>query len=915
LKQVFASFFLLALLCAAPLAAHVHLYVGPVNAADDVTDDVADDAADEVASDPTGGCQSDLANASYVGQISGYWGQRSEIKIILTGAGVLKVAQPDDSGCFVFGNVTDGRYAVKVDAPGYRVPARVVHIPFNFEHGADPYVLEQVPSDPFVYHWQEDQTTPSGAEYSSHVVQPRLVEFQSTLVEVDDAASAERLRQRYNVLLTGEGWTQAHAFRLLTTMESIPQEVQSIPWNRMLPASAWRLTDEFIDGDIEIEVAEDGSRSVTVSSAAFVNSAPRIATVDGRRGIWFSRRLHHAAVRFVTDHGRDERAYERIFQERFGVTTRIDDYWTLTAPTGHETHHNFQKFHADEILLLLNMLEEVPSGMHKVEGLRYLVRRLDGLRHPLYPEAPAVAWPQSHYMEFMESAFQRQSEDYMHRLILHEKAHFLWAHLFDDQLKADWSELGGWYQDASSESGWYTTKSAEFVSAYAHLKNPDEDMAETISFFVINPDRLRARSQAKYEFVRDRIMQGDIYVAQIREDLTFEVYNLFPDYVYPGKIRAVDITVEGAPHEDKVLTVELELHALDLKQEGATYAQTRISSEIGTYVDLWLYPIDEHGNEMEWGASSTRLRGSERISKYGKAGYWLPNQIRLDKGAAFANSRYARINDLGWKMYVDNALEDYTPPRYVAGSLSIDKRLWEENDSVHVLRLHWLVDEDHVLEGWYPCFASIDSGNEDTYSFFNYGHASVDDRECSVEYLMPNYMPSGRYTVRRIGMRDAARNTSEFEFTGDADNEAPKVIDLVTTNPDTTPPEIDINRISIHAEPTNPVAPNGETRVTVRVRYRDNISGVGFIRMHLRDPQGGTHHSFLYDHRYDGLECEKGIVPECDPSQWRSYENVHILPPGSLPGRWGLAELVVEDRAMNIERYNFVEVVHFQVEK
>ncbi len=897
MKACLCCILVLALLWAGALAAHVH-----VNIDDDST------------SDNTWSCQSGRANASYVGRISGYWGQTSEVKIVLTGAGVLEVTYPDDAGCFAFGDVPDGRYAVKIDAPGYRVPARVVHIPSDLQHGdADPYLLEQMPSNPFVYHWEEDQTTPAGAEYSSHAVQPRLVEFQSTLVEVDDAASAERLRQSYNILLTGEGWTQAHAFRLLTTMESIPQEVQNIRRNRLLPASAWHLTDEFIDGDIEIESAYDGTRRVTVSSAAFVNSAPRIATVDGKRGVWFSRRLHHAAVRFVTDNGYDERAYERIFQERFGVTTRIRDYWTLTAPTGHETHHNFQKFHADEILLLLNMLEEMPSGMHKVEGLRYLVRRLDGLPHPLYPNAPAVAWPESHYIEFMESAFQGQPEDYMHRLILHEKAHFLWVHLFDDQLKADWIELGGWYRDASSASGWYTKKSAEFVSAYAHLKNPDEDMAETISYFIINPDRLRARSQAKYEFVRDRIMQGDIYIAQIREDLTFEVYNLFPDYVYPGKIRAVDITVEGAPYEDKVLTVEIELHALDFKKEGATYAQTRIRSETGTYFDLWLYPIDEHGNRMKRGMSSTRLRGTKTISKYAKAGYWLPDQMRLDKVGTFENSRYARVNDFGWKMYVDNALEDYTPPRYVAESLSISKHFWEENSSVQVLRVNWRFDEENA-DRWQACYASIDNSNEHTYSFFEYGQASEDDRECNVEFLMPNYMPSGRYTVRRIGMRDAALNFGETKFTGEPDEEPPVSIDLVTTSPDSEPPEIDINSISVHAVPTNPVAPNGETRVTVRVRYRDNISGVSFIYMYLRDPQGGMHGSYLYDHRYDGLECEKGIMPECDPSQWRTYEGAHILPAGSQPGRWGIAELVVDDRAMNVQRYNFVEVVHFDVD-
>ena len=39
----------------------------------------------------------------------------------------------------------------------------------------------------------------------------------------------------------------------------------------------------------------------------------------------------------------------------------------------------------------------------------------------------------------------------------------------------------------------------------------------------------------KYEFIRDRIMQGDIYISQIQENLTFNVYNLYPDYVFPGR--------------------------------------------------------------------------------------------------------------------------------------------------------------------------------------------------------------------------------------------------------------------------------------------------------------------------------------------------------------------------------------------
>ena len=62
---------------------------------------------------------------------------------------------------------------------------------------------------------------------------------------------------------------------------------------------------------------------------------------------------------------------------------------------------------------------------------------------------------------------------------------------------------------------------------------------------LLNPDKLRTHAPAKYEFIQQRIMHGSRYISIIREDLTFEVYNLWPDYVYANRIKSVDITVEG----------------------------------------------------------------------------------------------------------------------------------------------------------------------------------------------------------------------------------------------------------------------------------------------------------------------------------------------------------------------------------
>ena len=849
---------------------------------------------------------------SYTGNITGYTGTPDDIEVTLSRPGELRTIKPAPNGCFTFHDLQPGQYAIKVNAKGHRTTAaRIIDIPQATGFDNKPYALEVLPADPniFTYHWEEDPATVSGAEYSSQAVTPRYVQFQNTTVEVVDLEAADKLQRDYNILLVGDGWIQEYAHRLFITMNSIPQTLQQPYYDRYLPPSTWKISHEHIDDDILWDVNLDESRQVTLSARAFVNATPRMATIEGKKGRWFSRRLHHAAVRFITDNGANERAYEKILQERYGITTRIPDYYELTTPTGKESERNFQKFHPEEILAIINMFEEMPTGMQRIEGMRYLLRRLNGLDHPLYPQAPAVAWPESAYVEFMETAFKDQPEQFIHRLILHEKAHFLWAHLFDEQLKADWIELGGWYENPTAASGWSATKSAEFVSAYAHSKNPDEDMAESISFFIANPDGLRARSPEKYEFIRDRIMQGDIYVATIREDLTFEVYNLYPDYTYPGKIKRIDIIVEGDPQDDKILTVELEIHATN-ENEYARHGYTRIESEIGTFFDLWLEAVDEHGNSLYYtdGPGSTLLRGQKTISKHLKAGYWIPKNLWYADIAG--NKRFAGISDFGWRMHVDNAREDYFEPEYIPNSLHMSVSQ-DPDPRIQYIHLEWDVQEETGIKERYGCLARIQSAQENTYSIDKYGNPAATTK-CQVQFTIPDYMPSSEYYVRYIRTSDDALNKGYTYFTGSRATEPEVSVHLQTNNPDTSPPEIDVNRIRISAQPTNWNEPNGETEVTISLDYRDDNSGVRIIRGYLRDPQGGTHHYFLYTHYNEG--DDRGLFPNQNPKNWKHWEKVIILPPGSLPGIWGLAELVVWDRARNANRYNFVEIARFVVE-
>ena len=847
----------------------------------------------------------------YMGHVSGVEGTDAfdDVEVLLTcGNVVLETAVPGPDGGFVFMGLPDGDYVVKVRKPGYRgPPAR----PFRLEGGVitspPPGEIDQefvlAPLDPnvFRYHWEEDQSA-AGYDYAAHVNRPHVVEFLSEPIDVLDDASAMRLEREYRIILVNSDtgtWTQEHAYRLLETMKSIPQHY----W--IEGKSRWTLTSEHVPNDIWITgggVQDD--REVLIADEAFTYASPRTAAIDGKRGQYFSRRLHHAAVRFITDNGRHESSSDKILRERYGVTTFLTDHTTyreLTAHTTGEDASRFQSFHAEEIVQIINMFEEMPAGMRSTPGLQYLVRRKDGYPHPLYPNAPAVAWTDAGYIEFMETAFKDGGAGPTHRLIIHEKAHFLWAHLFDQQLKADWIEIGGWFETPESPSGWWTTKQTEFVSAYAHLKNPNEDMAESIAYFVINPDKLRSRAIGKYEFIRDRIMQGNFYISRIREDLTFQVYNLFPDYVFPGKIRRVDIEVRGAPTEDKTVTIELELHALDETVEGAESAYMRIASSDDTFTDQYFHPVDGERTGTVLGATFT-------LSKHVKSGYWIPTGVSIQD--PHGNERFESLNDFGWQMYINNPLEDTQAPRYVPNSASLTLTTSvEEGRTVQAIVARWGVDEDTGMGEGYPCLATLNDELDTTYRIEEFGFYDETSQTCSVSFLMPDYMPSSVYSLDFIRMRDKAKKYGYYEFYNDSPgDEPPKRIRLTTMNPDTEAPHLDLNTISVRAIPTNPEAPNGETVVTLTIHVKDDISGFSLGGFYLRDPQGIDHHYYIYPDRRSHL------FPLGDPSEWKQHVFTVILPAGSAPGTWGVSEMTLRDRARNVRTYDFTEVIHFEVE-
>ena len=749
----------------------------------------------------------------------------------------------------------------------------------------------------FEFEWISNETY-QGQETATPV-EPLEINIVGKDVEVFDGSFALKLHDLYNVYLDNYSWTHEYSYALLNAFEQIP-----LPYWDTLEISMWYITDVEIDNDILI-LNNGDTTSVLISLDAFRNANSMLAEIEGVRGKLFSKRLHNAVLRYITDQGSNRQRIDYILDDRYNVSLNPPDYSQLTKHTTGEFRERFTSFKNEEILTIITMLEEFPSGMITTPGLKYIIRRLDGTPHPLYPEAPAVAWPAVGYIEFMESAFTGNSLQHLHRLILHEKAHFLWEHLFDDQLKEDWMLLGEWYQDKDGK--WYTLNETEFVSAYAHGENPNEDMAETISYYIVNPDKLRSVSPKKYEFIQNRVMHGDRYISKIREDLTFRVYNLYPDYVYPGKIIKVKIQVTGEPNEDKLTTVQLELHhetPLDLSAGGIT----RIFSPKGDkYMDQYFTPVAVNGHNI---SQSNILKAEFTTSKYLPSGYWQPEGIQV--WDSNGTPRFTADKKFGWKMYIENPLEDVKSPQYVPNSLKLTSEEVNSPEGSYIsVTVTFLAPDDTGID-WFR--VGMNDQDSETYSRYadgglRYRDGSYDQETglAKIVIKFPHYLQKGLYQVNHIGMMDMGKNDHSVYFTEEEQDENPVSIYIDTKTPDTEPPDLDVNRIKVVANPTNPDNPNGETIVDIDFYVRDNISGYEIGGVNIRDPLGNIQHRWHYP------AGRGGMYAGYDTTKYRKYTKQILLPVGSHPGIWGITNIHVADKAGNEKAYDFTEIVRFEV--
>ncbi|GBE62045.1 conserved membrane protein [Babesia ovata] len=844
--------------------------------------------------------------------------------------------------------VPRGKYYIKVEGSGYRLPGVVPFKrpcetqPCPFTTNDSKLGIEPMRGNEgeYNYSWTLQRAAQYGVESLTLIDRNEASVYNASMpgieANLDYSDAAAKLKLNYGIELHG-AWGSEYASRLLGIL--VDWKFYKHMHSKDEKLQKWVLTDEpLFPQDVAIthfsKTSQDNAphgapmdfarqenskytQVVTLSKLAFTYAVRRAVDKGGRRRTYFSRRLYKAVIRALCLHNPDTmramffHMHDIELIEPHYIHPKMNNGRPLTRYPSSDYQTWFK--HPEELVEIATTWSEYPAGFQKIKGLKYLLRRQDGTVNPEEPTAPAIAYPrgqdENSYIEFMESAFHKYPD--IPNLIIHELGHFVHANVVPKDLFMKWQEVGGWFQDPNDPDGWSTRQQTEFVNAYGHKKNPSEDFATCIADFVLNPNKLKSRAPRKFDFLRNNVMNGAHYVTKASHEFT--VLNLGnPDFMYPGRIIRIEVKVTGKINEDKRAEFKLFL-AKNGENSCATVGQFRLTSSAKTFVDVPIYGIN--------GRCSHVLTGQAIINRTQKRGVWTTDQIIL----ADANHlhRYVGAADFGLRVWVDNGAEDFQAPRALIPSISLS--LVEGPDSgayaavsnetfgqyslasyAKGLDFQTGVKEDWRHGMWVGCrkvpsrmctaawvrsheisaapnFNKYNFEGEDRFDGLSYRETAPGLFNCfevSVNVPLSRAARSGNYHIASIVSFDSAGNSQMLQW--------PKAKGPYVTyrsrmsQEDDSKPEV--RNIHVTSEPTNRQNPNGETKVDFYFEVRDIHSGVAGLSAVFRDPFGAGYR----------------IHPKFeDKNDWQKIHYQYMLPRGSIPGVWHLAEIIVQDHAGN----------------
>ena len=202
-----------------------------------------------------------------------------------------------------------GEWAVKLDATGYTYPSqKVIEIPTVT---SVLFTLTEASQGNYSYNWVDDGSA-AGHSTQSYIAEPTEIVVLNDTVNVPTDFSSIKLRTEYGVVLSDsiKPWSKEDSYRLYKMFSNLPYdpygEGNSIDFAAGENVRGiFMLTDQELNEDITINNSGEVPYA-TISQSAFTYAEPQIVKLDGIRCKFFSKRLYHAVVNFITDFANNE---------------------------------------------------------------------------------------------------------------------------------------------------------------------------------------------------------------------------------------------------------------------------------------------------------------------------------------------------------------------------------------------------------------------------------------------------------------------------------------------------------------------------------------------------------------------------------------------------------------------------------
>lgn len=185
----------------------------------------------------------------------------------------------------------------------------------------------------------------------------------------------------------------------------------------------------------------------------------------------------HSVKGYVTTKGKRVSGYKRDESCRNSPYSFSNFEFRDTAPINSNPKENFKEWKKSEISYFLKLSEKLPKLLKNIP-----FHALYRAHVSSFKENPAATFPDSKYIIFYDSFFQRSDSL---KVLGHEISHLLYWKMSDDQ-KLDFARISGWKRKRGK------IERTPLNPIYADSVNgPAEDFANNVEAFYFDKERLR----------------------------------------------------------------------------------------------------------------------------------------------------------------------------------------------------------------------------------------------------------------------------------------------------------------------------------------------------------------------------------------------------------------------------------------